>query len=467
MDQQRHDLGAVQRPFGLGLAGVGFTNVEGLLGARLAQDDRVDDLQVRRVGGQRQVDLVAVELTVRRGAHVVFDVARALDVRRHGRTALELVEDGLVGLAHDGGERVQAAAVGHAEDDLVNAQVAAALDHLLQGRDHGLAAVQAEALGAGEALVQEAFKALGLDQLVQDGQLAFLGEGVLLELVRAFEALLQPGLLFRLGDVHELHADVAAVGALEQLEHLTDRAGLQAQDAVEEDRAVHVGGGEAVEFGGQLGVFDRLLDTQRVQRRLQVAAHAVAADQHQGADRVMGGGAHVGGGQPARGVSRRSGRPRAGLAGGGLGIDLGGGPAAVEHGGVLGRIGGGAAPPGAGGGRLLHQVGVVLQLIEEGAPFPRHRAGVCGPFFVQVLNEGGVRAIEEAGLGKDLVQLTCIVRHVSLVVLHSAARARLRGERRRSYRPCFLTGHDRSGAMRVEIGRIRKKKRPRTIPRAF
>ncbi|MNU43136.1 hypothetical protein D3C71_319130 [compost metagenome] len=474
VDQQGHDLGTVQHPFIVRLADIdlGLADVEGLLGARLAQDDRVDDFQVRRVGRQRQVDLLAVELAVRRGAHVVFDVARTFDVRGHGRTALELVEDGLVGLAHDGGERVQAAAVGHAEDDLVNAQVAAALDHLLQGRDHGLAAVQAEALGAGEALVQEAFKALGLDQLVQDGQLAFPGEGVLLELVRAFKALLQPGFLFRLGDVHVLHADVAAVGALEDLQHLTDRAGLQAQDAVQEDRAVHVGGGEAVEFGGQLGVFDRLLDTQRVQRRLQVAAHAVAADQHQGADRVMGGGAHVGGGQPARGVSSqipRSGgrRTRTGLAGGGLGIDLGRRPAAVEDGGVLGRIGGGATAPRTGGGRLLHQVGVVLQLVEEGAPFPRHRAGVRGPFFVQVLNEGGVRAIEEAGLGKDLVQLTCIVRHVSLVVLHSAARARLRGERRRSYRPCFLTGHDRSGADRVEIGRIGKKKRPRTNPEAF
>ncbi len=53
---------------------------ERLLGARLADHHRVDDLQVRRVGGQRQVDAVAVELAVRRGAQVVLHVARALDV---------------------------------------------------------------------------------------------------------------------------------------------------------------------------------------------------------------------------------------------------------------------------------------------------------------------------------------------------------------------------------------------------
>jgi hypothetical protein len=51
-----------------------------LLGAHLAEHDRIDDLEVRRVGGQRQVDLVAVELAVRRGAEVVLHVARAFDV---------------------------------------------------------------------------------------------------------------------------------------------------------------------------------------------------------------------------------------------------------------------------------------------------------------------------------------------------------------------------------------------------
>jgi hypothetical protein len=37
--------------------------------------------------------LVAVELTVGRGAKVIFDVAGAADIRRIGRTAGEFVED--------------------------------------------------------------------------------------------------------------------------------------------------------------------------------------------------------------------------------------------------------------------------------------------------------------------------------------------------------------------------------------
>ena len=80
------------------------------------------------------------------GAQVVLHVARALDVLGHGRAALELVEDRAVGLAHHRGQDVQPAAVGHAEDDLVNAQGAAPLDDLLERRHRQLAAVEAEPL---------------------------------------------------------------------------------------------------------------------------------------------------------------------------------------------------------------------------------------------------------------------------------------------------------------------------------
>ena len=61
----------------------------------------------------------------------------------------------------------------HADDDLVHAEIAAALDDLLERRDQRFAAVEAEALGAGELDVEELLEAFGLDQLVQDRLLAF------------------------------------------------------------------------------------------------------------------------------------------------------------------------------------------------------------------------------------------------------------------------------------------------------
>jgi hypothetical protein len=58
VDQQRHHHGAVLRRRAMLV----------LLGAHLAEHHRIDDLQMRRVGRQRQMHLVAVELAVGRGA---------------------------------------------------------------------------------------------------------------------------------------------------------------------------------------------------------------------------------------------------------------------------------------------------------------------------------------------------------------------------------------------------------------
>ena len=106
-----------------------------LLGARLAEHDGIDDFEMRGVGRQRQVHLVAVELAVRRGAEVVFHVAGTVDVVGLVGAALEFVEDGAQRLRHDAGEHVQAAAMGHAEDDFLHAELAAALDDLLERGD--------------------------------------------------------------------------------------------------------------------------------------------------------------------------------------------------------------------------------------------------------------------------------------------------------------------------------------------
>ncbi len=358
VQQQRQHLAAV--------GALVDAEIQGLFGARLAQDHRVDDLQVRGIGGQRQVHAVAVELTVRRGAQVVLHVARALDVGGERGPALELVQDHAIGLAHHRGQHVQAAPVRHADDDLVHAQRAAALDDLLQRRDHGFRAVQAEALGAGEALVQEALEAFALDQLLEDGDLAFRGEDDLL--VLALDALLQPRLLLRVGDVHELHAEIAAVGATQDRQDLADARALEAQHIVEEDRAIVVRLGEAVGRGLQLGVLDLGLDAQRIQVGRQMAADAVGADHHDRAHRIQGGGAHVGLG------SRRL------LLDDGLGhLGLDRGPEAIDGRQPVRALDGGR---GAGPARLDRGggdgLGGLAQAFEIGAPGRLYRARVLG-----------------------------------------------------------------------------------------
>ncbi len=95
------------------------------------------------------------------GAEVVLHVAGALHRARVLR-ALELAEDLAVGLARDVGEHVQAAAVRHADGDLVEAGLGGALQDLVEQGDGRLAALEAEPLLADVLGLQEGLERLGL-----------------------------------------------------------------------------------------------------------------------------------------------------------------------------------------------------------------------------------------------------------------------------------------------------------------
>ena len=215
---------------------------------------------------------------------MVFHVARALDLVRRGRAALELVEDHPVRLLEHLGEHVEASAVGHAEDDFLDAQRTAALDDLLERRNQRLGAVKAEALGAGIFDVDELLEAFRLDELVEDRLLAFRGEGD--ALVRPFDALLDPAFLGSIRDVHELDAERAAISAPQDLKHLRDGGELQPEHIVDEDPAAVVGRGEAI--GGRVEVGFALdgLQAEGVEPGVEVAAHAVGADHHDRPHRI-------------------------------------------------------------------------------------------------------------------------------------------------------------------------------------
>ncbi len=244
----------------------------------------------------------------------------------------------------------------------------------------------------------EAFETLGLDQLLEDGDLAFLGEGDFL--VTAFNAFLHPGLFGRVGDVHVLDADIAAIGAAHNGEDFPECSRFQTQHAINEDAAVHVGFSEAPVAWMQFGVIALGLEAQRIEVRLQVAADTEGADQHQGTDRIARGGLQI---------SRR----HAGGLGGDSLFDLGlhSGPDAI-HGGhqfVTRRYD--RRRPAADIGVGADRFGPVHEGIEEGAPFGRHRIGVLRPALLHLLDEDRVGAVEKRGLGKDLIEPTAVVCH--------------------------------------------------------
>src|ERR1700744_5160382 len=158
---------------------------------------------------------------------MVFHVARAFDHLGIGRAALELVEQRAMRLAHHLGQHVETAAMRHADDDFLYAEIAAALDDLLQRWDQRLAAVKTKGLGARELQMAEFFETFSFDELVEDGAASLAREGDFL--VRTFDALLNPGLLRGVRDVHELDAERLAVGALADRNDLAQGAVFEAE----------------------------------------------------------------------------------------------------------------------------------------------------------------------------------------------------------------------------------------------
>ncbi len=209
------------------------------------------------------------------GAEVVLHVAGALH-RARVDVALELAEDLAVLLADDVGEHVEPAAVRHPDGDLVEPALGGRLADLVDQRDGGLAALEAEALLADELGLQEGLERLGLVELEQDPQLLLAGRLH----VRLLDALLDPAALLGVLDVHVLDADGAAVGVAQDAEdvaQLHEPAALAAERAGGE-LAVEVPQRQAVRLDLEVGVA-ALLVLERVGVGHDVAAHAVGVDQ--------------------------------------------------------------------------------------------------------------------------------------------------------------------------------------------
>ena len=247
---------------------------EVLLGSGHALDHRVDGLEVRRVGGELEGDLVAGAADERaRLAQVVLHVARALDGLGVD-VPLELLEDLVVALAHDVGEHVEAAPMGHAHHRAVEAGVGGALEHRVDERDRALRAFDAEALLADVLLAEELLEGLGGVELFEDVALVVGGQVD----ADALHLLLHPVLLLRLLDVHVLDADRAAVGVAQDVEDLSECQGVGAGQALGEELAVQVPDREAVGGRVELRVHVRLFPGQRVEIGDEVAPHPVHVD---------------------------------------------------------------------------------------------------------------------------------------------------------------------------------------------
>ena len=180
-------------------------------GAGDAADHRVHRFEVGGIRRQRDVDgHSGIGLEIGAVPHVVLHVAVEVVSMVVG-LAGELLEDVGVGLVEDVREGVQAAAVRHADDELLGPELGTALHDGVQRGQQALPALHAEALLAHELLLEELLEDGRLVELLEDLLLLRLGQ---YRTIRELDVVLEPLPALRLADVHVFDADRVAIRLL-------------------------------------------------------------------------------------------------------------------------------------------------------------------------------------------------------------------------------------------------------------
>ncbi len=222
--------------------------------------------------------VAARRLHVRRKTLVVLDVPGPLQLVEIV-VALEFLEQLLGRLAEDVDQHVDAAAMGHADDDLADTGRAALLYQVVDKRDQALAALERESLLPDVARVQVALDALGAGQLLENPAPLLLGEVV--GAGTRLEALAQPQTLTGPGDMRRLDTNLAAVDFFQERQYVAQLHALvaAARKAAGVELGIHVGLGQAEVVELQHAGHAPLHDAERINIGDLVPAQAVHLDE--------------------------------------------------------------------------------------------------------------------------------------------------------------------------------------------
>src|SRR5713226_8642055 len=181
-------------------------------------------------------------------------------------------------MTDDISQHIQTPPVRHAHRNLFNAQVARALDQLIeQGNDRFTAfdrkAFLAEVLG-----VQKALELFGRDQLPENSLLDFYIDR------RGFDELAanlftQPKLFFLTLNMPVFGAHLTAVGALLNVQNLAQRGAFSAGQATGNKQTIQVPNRQVVGFDVEFRMIKQRHRVQRIDVGDQMATHAIGIDQ--------------------------------------------------------------------------------------------------------------------------------------------------------------------------------------------
>ena len=191
---------------------------------RRSFDDWVDDLEMRRVERQGNVDIARHRFEVRRESLVILDVTRAAQIGEVVVT-LEFVEQVLGRFSEQIHQHVQPAAMCHADDGLLDAGLAALLHQIVEQRYEAVAALERKALLTDVLGVQIAFESLRRSQLPQNVFLLFDRKAS--PHPRRLKIILQPEAFVAVRNVRKLCADGVAIDKLQGAQDFLELAALR------------------------------------------------------------------------------------------------------------------------------------------------------------------------------------------------------------------------------------------------
>ncbi len=165
--------------------------------------------------------------------------------------------------------------MGHAQNEVGDAASGCLLDEVLEKRDDDFAALQGKALLAEKLAVQKGFEEGSFHQFAQDSDPSLLVERG--AVARSLHPFPEPTALVRILDMHEFHADRAAVGLPQNLQDLPQGGALLGKPFGVEGRVL-VRLLQAEGFEAQKGVIAGA-GVERIDAGLQMPKIAVAEDE--------------------------------------------------------------------------------------------------------------------------------------------------------------------------------------------
>ena len=151
-------------------------------------------------------------------------------------------------------------------------------DQLIEQRDDRFATFDRKSLLSEILRVEKTFELLGRDQFPEDSLLDFDRNRFGIDKL-ATNLFAHPDLFFFALNVAVLDADLAAIGALQDVENFAQRRAFRVGQAAGNEHSIEIPDRQTVRFDVQLGMIKQRHRVQRIDVGDQVPAHAIGIDQ--------------------------------------------------------------------------------------------------------------------------------------------------------------------------------------------